>query len=302
MLTWANSGRTRQEERGSGSHGSPAYGASCLGPKARLLRCTLVHLPQSRPSLSLSLSLAIHNRCSLFPLHCEMRLWRCIQCAALVLFPAALASQAPLHSTPTTLSTTLVDALNNDSDYTSLTRLLMLARLIPTLNKLNGSTLFAPTNDAIKRRTDRNSFWRAAMYDDVFASQDNVKEKLRQELFYHLLNYSLPALPSEEQPDVQKTLHFPRQPSGPPSRNPPPSPPWMPIPGGTLGGEPQRLRIAARDGGIWAGVNAFGDGGAQLVKEGVETGNGIVYGIDDVFTVPPDLGPCLPGYFHQQHR
>lgn len=49
------------------------------------------------------------------------------------------------------ISSTLVDALSADPDYSSLLRLLQRADLILTLNKLNGSTLLAPTNDAIKQ-------------------------------------------------------------------------------------------------------------------------------------------------------
>src|SRR5271170_8123863 len=83
-------------------------------------------------------------------------------------------------------STTLVDALSADPDFTSLLRLLQRARLIPTLNRLNGSTLFAPTNDAIKRHTSSNSLWNTALQDDQLSLNDNVHEQLRQELLYHL--------------------------------------------------------------------------------------------------------------------
>ena len=62
-----------------------------------------------------------------------------------------------------------MDALNEDPDYTSLLNLLQKARLIPTLNRLNGSTLFAPTNDAIKR----HSFW-TSIHQDL---NDNAHEK-----------------------------------------------------------------------------------------------------------------------------
>lgn len=175
------------------------------------------------------------------------------------------------------MSTTLVDALSADPDYTSLLRLFQTARLIPTLNKLNGSTLFAPTNDAITRHA--NPLWLSVVEDDHLVLKDNVQEKLRQELFYHLLNDSL-RLPLATEPylRVLKTLHFPRAPVKPPSHEPPPSPPWMPIPGGTLGGEPQRLRITARDGETWVGVDAFGKGGAKVIKDQVDAGNGILLG------------------------
>src|ERR1700683_950521 len=138
-----------------------------------------------------------------------MRFW------VLTLLPlSTLAAQLPFHST----STTLVDALSADDDYSSLLRLLQRARLIPTLNKLNGSTLFAPTNDAISRHPSCNN-----------ALQDNIHEQLRQDLFYHILNYSIHALPTQL-PEVQvhKTLLFPHTTHV--------DSPWFPVPGGTLGG------------------------------------------------------------------
>ncbi|KAJ7042394.1 hypothetical protein C8F04DRAFT_1075757 [Mycena alexandri] len=96
-------------------------------------------------------------------------------------------------------------------DYESLLRLLQRARLIPTLNRLNGSAFFAPTNDAIHR----HDLWNAVVSDDNFI--------------------------------------------------------WMPIPGGSLGSEPQRLRVAARDQGAWTPATAM------------------LLGIDDVLTPPPNL-------------
>ena len=202
----------------------------------------------------------------------------------LALLPYSLASfhsQSPLNSPHTdAFSTTLIDKLSEDPDYTTLLRLLQRAKLIPTLNRLNGSTFFAPTNDAIHR--------------DAFLSRhssltgDNVNERLRQELFYHLLNYTID-LPEDHEVLVTKTLHFPHDHSGPPSSDPPPSPPWLPIPGGTLGGEPQRLRVASRKGGTYVGVDAFGKGGTRVVKDPVDAGNGLLLGIDSILTVPPSL-------------
>ena len=82
-----------------------------------------------------------------------MRLWGLVPLSLLILASGVLSSQTPLNPPlPTVQSTTLVDVLNADKDYTLLLSLLQIARLIPTLNKLNGSTLFAPTNDAVKRR------------------------------------------------------------------------------------------------------------------------------------------------------
>jgi solute carrier family 25 carnitine/acylcarnitine transporter 20/29 len=118
-----------------------------------------------------------------------------------------------------------------------------------------------------------------------------VNEQLRQELFYHLLNYTV-ILPKEKSILVTKTLHFPHGSPEPPSRDPPPAPPWMPVPGGSLGVEPQRLRVAARKGGVIVGVDAFGNGGAKVVKDPVDAGNGLLVGIDGILPLPPSLGTC----------
>lgn len=203
----------------------------------------------------------------------------------------ALSSQSRLsfNSTPSTQSSTLIDALSADPDYTSLLKLLQHALLVPTINKLNGSTLFAPTNDAI----DKHPSWARKLNTHEGADpgiQDNVQEALRQELLYHLLNYTINRPLDNASTQVHKTLHFPRKPIEPPSREPPPNPPWLPVPGGTLGGEPQRLRVSSKNGDVFVGANAFGEGGAKVVKGEVDAGNGMLFGIDAVLDVPPNLG------------
>ena len=213
-----------------------------------------------------------------------MRLFHLIPLSLLALLPYSLAasdSQSAFHPPEHTLSTTLVDKLSEDPDYTTLLRLLQRARLIPTLNRLNGSTFFAPTNDAIHRHASLSLL--------SSLTGDNVNEQLRQELFYHLLNYTV-ILPKHNDILVTKTLHFPHDYNEPPSRDPPPSPPWLPIPGGTLGGEPQRLRVATQKGRVHVGVDAFGKGGAQVIKGPIDAGNGLLIGIDSILSVPPSLG------------
>ncbi|KAF8078771.1 hypothetical protein FPV67DRAFT_1558000 [Lyophyllum atratum] len=216
---------------------------------------------------------------------------------------------APAHSSPqypltVFFSTTLIDALSTDPNYTSLLRLLQRARLVPTLNTLNGSTLFAPTNDAIKHYLKDNQIWRNVFHDDHFVLNDNVQEQLRQQLFYHLLNHTLLAPPANEETHTYNTLHYPRKvPLDPPSRNPPPSPPWMPIPGGTLGGEPQRLRMFGNDQTAWVGVDAFGKGGSKVINT-TQAGNGVVFGISKVLEPPSDLAHLVSqqpsvSYFHK---
>lgn len=216
------------------------------------------------------------------------------------LLPAAFCyHQRPFSSSFNTTSTTLVDALSEDPDYTSLLLLLQRTRLIPTLNRLSGSTLFAPTNDAIRRHATHNSLWASLLQQD-FVITDNVHEQLRQQLFYHLLNESI-SFPQDHPEKVRtlKTLHFPK-PLDPPSRDPPPNPPWIPLPGGSLGGEPQRLRVSARGDSGWIGVDASGKGGHRIVKGRVNAGNGVLLGIDGVLEPPPDLGTVNPSIWSEK--
>ncbi|KAG6836375.1 hypothetical protein H0H93_008675 [Arthromyces matolae] len=220
--------------------------------------------------------------------------------ALLFISPVLSSSQLPLT---TSVPTTIVDALSNDPNYTSLLRLLQRARLIPTLNRLNGSTLFAPTNDAVKHHLARNSLWNSAFHDDLWILQDNVQEQLRQQLFYHLLNYTVSELPKPEDLQTHWTLHYPQTIENPPSRNPPQYPPWMPVPGGSLGGKAQRLRVAGKDKHTWVGVDASGKGGARIVNIST-VDNGIVYGISKVLEPPPDLAQVISqqsslSYFHK---
>lgn len=216
---------------------------------------------------------------------------RCLSILLPALSSFTFAAQVSLHVSQQKEGN-IVDALSNDPDYTSLLALLQQAKLIPTLNKLNGSTFFAPTNDAIKQHTELRPLWREALDGSTAELRDNVQEQLRQELFYHLLNYTLlHEAPEDQTTEVHKTLHYPRKTTtGPPTRQPPPNPPWLPTPGGTLGGEPQRLRYSARENKSYVGVNAFGEGGAQISKPAVNTSNGLLLGVGAVLDVPQDLG------------
>jgi solute carrier family 25 carnitine/acylcarnitine transporter 20/29 len=217
-----------------------------------------------------------------------MYLKACLPLALLatVLPTHCISSQAHWTSHSST-SLTLVDVLNADPDYSFLLRLLQKARLIPTLNRLNGSTLFAPTNDAIERHSMFNLLWRNILDSQDYQVPDNIQEQLRQQLFYHLLNDSLVGTPTDNNIQVLKTLLYPPKPHEPPSRDPPP---WMPIPTGALGNEPQRLRIAAHDEGACVGTDTFGKGGATIVKGKESANNGVLFGISEVLEPPLDLG------------
>jgi solute carrier family 25 carnitine/acylcarnitine transporter 20/29 len=191
------------------------------------------------------------------------------------LLPFIFSLQVPLAVNTTSI--TIVDVLSQDPDYESLIHLLQRTKLIPTLNKLKGATFFAPTNEALRKA-------------DLDLS-DNVQHALRQRLFYHLLNYTLP--PDDDtdtELEVLQTLYFPDVPLEPPTREPPPLPPWLPVPGGTLGGKSQRLRMSKRD---RIAVDAFGKGGINIVKDKVEAANGIVLGIDKIIETPPNLAEVV---------
>ena len=220
-----------------------------------------------------------------------MRLWPCIPLGLLTFLPFATPAQLPLHgSAPTTQSFTLLDALYADPDYVSLIKLLQRAKLIPTLNRINGSTFFAPTNDAIRRHASSNTLWAYALGEETSELEDNLQLHLRQQLFYHLLNYTLDILPTEQTPQVHNTTLYPRNSAEPPSQEPPPYPPWMPVQNGTLGTDPQRLRLSARDEAFWVGTDAAGKGGVKIVKQHNATSNGVLFGLNRVLEMPPDLG------------
>lgn len=213
--------------------------------------------------------------------------------------PLVASVQIPIHSnTPSASSFTLLEALSLDPNYTRLIRLLQRTRLIPTLARLNGTTLFAPTNKAIERHAAGNSLWDVEQYadDDSEGLRDNIHEKLRQELLYHMLNGTLPPFPQSEESSVQvhETFHYPQKPIDPPQGDPPPSPPWIPEPGGTLGGRPQRLRLSSRDKDVWVGVDAFGKGGVKVIKERVDVANGVLVAIDGVLVPPASLATVIP--------
>ncbi|KAG8835969.1 hypothetical protein FRC17_010938 [Serendipita sp. 399] len=204
---------------------------------------------------------------------------------ALLFGPLVQASQTPL----TTYSTTLVDLLSADSDYTQLLRLLQRTRLIPTLNKLNGSTFFAPTNDAIQRYI----LWSSYLSTPESELTDNINERIRQTLFYHILNYTLPSFPPSDGVEIYRTLHFPRIPIQPPSEDPPPAPPWVPIPGGSLNNESQRLRAVVRDGTAYVNVDAFGKQGIPTAKDAVTGTNCMLVGIQEVIEPPGSLASVI---------
>ncbi|KAH8835783.1 FAS1 domain-containing protein [Flagelloscypha sp. PMI_526] len=159
------------------------------------------------------------------------------------------------------LSTTLVDALSADPDYTILIGLLQRARLIPTLNRLTeGCTFFAPVNSA----WTNDPFWGPLVLNEAEFS-DNINEQLRQQLFYHLVNYTLPTNPPPEQNPIN----------------------------GTLGHDSQRLRLAFSNDSARVGVDALGNGGIEIIKAAPDAGNSTLFGIEGVLEPPPDLATVI---------
>ncbi|GAA6019042.1 hypothetical protein JCM11491_002499 [Sporobolomyces phaffii] len=183
-------------------------------------------------------------------------------------------------------STSLVELLSASPDHSLLLRAFQRARLVPDLNKLNGSTLFAPTNEAIRRAASddhlahrsspsSSSVWRVLALDsDDDEPRDNLQLELRQTLLYHCLNYTLfpdpnpsptpsPNASSSFDRDplpidvvtLQETLYYP---SLSPYNDSFPHPPTLPgsppddhdkpprPPKGLLDGEGQKVRVVAR--------------------------------------------------------
>lgn len=241
--------------------------------------------------------------------------------------PSPLVSAVPA----TRLTSTLVDVLSSDPSYTTLIRLLQRTKLIPTLNKLNGSTLFAPTNEAFERASEVvDSPWDGLIallenedqdaWDDKKKSKkpDNILFGLRQNLLYHLLNHTLPITPpspsladdtsssslfpdsSDHRPETLETMLFPSKYSAHKTPSAAPAPPWLPERYGLLGVEGQRLRGISRVGTDaegsrnedWVGVDWKGEGGVKVL--GVqESANGIVVKVDGVLDEPENVGTSL---------
>ncbi|GAA5927388.1 uncharacterized protein JCM15063_005884 [Sporobolomyces koalae] len=94
-------------------------------------------------------------------------------------------------------STSIVDVLSASPDHSLLLRAFQRARLIPTLNRLNGSTVFAPTDEAIRQAQERershddDNVWSSLVLAEDDQEHDNLQLELRDTLLYHCLNYTL---------------------------------------------------------------------------------------------------------------
>ncbi|GAA5841472.1 hypothetical protein JCM11251_007151 [Rhodosporidiobolus azoricus] len=106
-------------------------------------------------------------------------------------------------------SLTLVDVLSASPDHQLLLAAFQRARLVPVLNRLNGSTLLAPTDAAIRQEQKRErgqglseggsagvwsavAEWAEQGKPEVDAQEtDNLRLSLRDTLLYHVLNHTL---------------------------------------------------------------------------------------------------------------
>lgn len=202
----------------------------------------------------------------------------------LLWLPAALAvagasTAARPHPAPPPPDTThLVDLLSASQDHRLLLAAFQRARLIPTLNRLNGSTLFAPTDEAILRERGGDSVWaeiaRLAAdgpeWEEHVEEHDNLQLALRDTLLYHVLNFTIVSPPESNStlsaphmplpldiPTLYETLYYPTL---TPYNKSFPAPPTLPgtepgqpdpdaptdRPEGLLHGHGQRLRIVRK--------------------------------------------------------
>lgn len=265
--------------------------------------------------------------------------------AWVLLIPIAQASQTPLladlkpvrhqHVEPTihTQAITTIDILSSSPNHSTFLHLLQRTKLIPTLNLVQGSSIFAPTDEAWSTWGEAQdaSIQLLLSRDTSLDVADNVLFGLRQHLLYHVLNYTLHGdsavgeVSAVPHITTETTLLYPGRSIMPPSpHRPPTGPPWMPQGGdGDLGGSGQQLRICYASGQPTAvGCDIDGEGGSAVWDEwpnkkknmmnaefaggkekngsakpdGVvrHASNGVVIGIKQVLQPPPSIGKFRP--------
>lgn len=222
--------------------------------------------------------------------------------ALLCLLPLSLSAPSPdLDHDQVTFSspshhiesrTTLVDLLSSDPHHSILIRLLQRARLITTLNKLNGSTFFAPTNEAIHAASlsAPSNIWANAL--DERPPIDNIQSGLRATLLYHLLNFTLPYNTSVGPKNVEmyETLLFPHPNEGTGRPGDPPRHDDGGDEADLLAGEGQKVRLARIEDAIKVGVDGRGNGGVGIVGPERKATNGVLVSISGVLTPPKSIG------------
>ncbi|KAG0150905.1 hypothetical protein CROQUDRAFT_668249 [Cronartium quercuum f. sp. fusiforme G11] len=188
-----------------------------------------------------------------------------------------------------TRSTTLIDLLSNSSSHSNLLYLIQRARLVPTINLLNSSTLFAPTNQAIESSPILSLALKQKSNSNHALEPDNLQLQLRQTLLYHLLNFTLPNATTS--PIMLETLLLPSPltPKQPDDSN------HNSTLQGLLSGHGQKLRLIKRDDqNTYIGIDSFGNGGILLnLKDTQVASNGIMISIDQVLIPPPTLSKLI---------
>lgn len=221
--------------------------------------------------------------------------WACLGLAA---WAAALAgaTQPQPHN--------VMDLLNERPELSTFVRLLQRTRLIPSLSRMqeldvegHGMTLFAPTNAAFEEAS-KSMEWLGFLFNDT-ALPDNVHAKLRQHLWYHILNYSLP-LDHAGTVQLQETmyrpsrrrLHEPTRPGTVPQKPKQPPHPGAEDEGGLLSGQGQLVRVTFGANGTvtQVGTDNHGKGGAKVLSINETSSRGTLYVVDSVLTMPPSLG------------
>jgi len=208
-----------------------------------------------------------------------------------------VSDEAPVH----TQRTTIIDLLSADEQYSHLILALQRSRLVPTINRLyNGSTLFAPTNNAIEQAAAQEAepLWSLALPESV-ALHDNINSKLRQTLLYHLLNVTLPVQwNATKTPLLLPTMLFPHPRAG---HEKPGGPfPDSPDVHSLLGNASQVLRFCVKPsaGGnvtLTIGGDARGEGGLSIDQSKIKTAtNGVIFPLDtSVLELPKSVGHIL---------
>lgn len=208
---------------------------------------------------------------------------------------------------------TLVTLLSEDEQFSLFLRACQRTRLIPLLNRLNGSTLFAPTNEAIERQP-------ASLFTtkDGLVERDNLMLDLRETILYHVLNYTIIQRPSSNhssedqaankvppltpEPKLYETLWHPtlknetwKEPPTLPGTPSDPDPDWPRGRRGQLNWQGQLVRIARTSNStIELGQDASGQGALTAnVKKAKWASNGLLMPIDGVLQKPVNVSAQL---------
>ncbi|KAL4401943.1 hypothetical protein ACI68E_001594 [Malassezia pachydermatis] len=175
----------------------------------------------------------------------------------------------------------LVDLLPSHPELSTFTHLLQRTRLIPSLNRMQemdldgqGMTIFAPSNQAFEEAS-KSMEWLEFLTNSS-TLPDNIHAKLRQHLWYHILNYTLP----EEGPSKEfvETMHLPSrkrlfEPTRPGTVPQNPPNPGAEDDGQLLRGHGQLVRIERSKSGSLTkiGINHDGSQDDFLTKQNIST-------------------------------